>query len=326
MKQSSLAYKGFLVSASFLSIFGVSLPVKAGTLTPVTIELALLHDASDSIPQPIFDELMNATNDIFNNSNFYEDFVSPLRYIDPSLENPSIAVGFYQFGTVQNDEGTHDVVIEQFAPWTVYNEKNQSGVDLRNVRKIGGFTPVGDAIDKVRKDLLENDYEGHKVINFSSDGFDNSSRLNPFLRAQQTYKDSITLNAIALPGEANLNEGIGSQKPYDEDFLRQLVSPYAVWGVEGKNFNEEVPAFLMLDYVTGEKTLADAFRLKIAQETFGFLPAPPPPPNDAPPNPPDDAPPDPLDRSNTESIPEPSSLLGLLTIGVWHLCKQYKKR
>ncbi len=328
MKQSTLIYQSFLASASFLSVLGCSLSVKAGTLTPVTIELALLYDGSDSISQTVFDEVMAATDNIFNKGNFYQDFVSPLRSVDPSLEDPSIAVGFYQFGTLKNSEGTHEVAIEKLAPWTVYNEKNQSGIDLSNVQKIGGFTPIADATEKVSKNLLNNDYEGYKVINLSSDGFDNSSTINPLLTARQTYRDRITLNALALPSEANVTEGIGTGKEYNEDFLRTLVDPYSYLGIHRKNFNKEVPAFLMLDYVTGEKTLTDALRLKIAQETTGFLPPPtedPNPDNSIPGDPDNSIPEDPV-SSDAESIPEPSSLLGLLAMSVWGLCKQYKKR
>ena len=93
-----------------------------------------------------------------------------------------------------------------------------------------------------------------------------------------------------------------------------LTDPYSFLGVQRKNFDGD-PAFVMLDYVTGEKTLADALRLKVAEETTGFLPVPSLPPEEQIVDP----------SADPENIPEPSSLLGLLTMGVWSLYKQYKK-
>ena len=329
MKKSTLTYKGLLASASVLSILGGTLQAKAATL--VDIELALVVDGSGSISQQVFDEHIAAIDDLFNDENFYEDFVSPLRFVDPSITDPSIAVGFYQFGTVANSVGIHEVAIEKLADWTLFNQENQSKIDLSNVQKIGGFTPIADVIQYVSEELLSNnDYEGYKVINSSTDGFDNSSTIDPLNAARKAFRDGITINALALPSDGNIVEGNGSGKEYDEGFLRMLVDPYSFLGVQRKNFDGD-PAFLMLDYATGEKTLADALRLKVAEETTGFLPVSPLPPEEQIQQLPEDNTEDPTTElivdpsADPENIPEPSSLLGLLTMGVWSLYKQYKK-
>ena len=314
MKKSTLIYKGLLASASVISILGSTLGAKAATL--VDIELALVVDGSGSISQAVFDEHIAAIDSIFNHANFYEDFVKPLG------KNPSLAVGFYHFGTVENNLGIHEVTIEKLTDWTVYNQENKSGINLNNVQKIGGFTPIGNVIDQITEELLNNDYESYKyqtekrnftgtntVINLSSDGFNNLSTINPLKAAQKAFKEGVTINALALPSDVTFTQEVSGKEEqrYDEDFLWSVVDPYPTYK-KLKNPDEQTDAFVIFDYAKGEQSLVDVLRLKVTKETTGVLPVSPPV------------------NSEPENIPEPTSLFSLLAMGVWGLCKQYKKK
>ncbi|MGB5596857.1 MAG: DUF1194 domain-containing protein [Crocosphaera sp.] len=317
MKKSTLITKSLLTVAGSFSILGYGLEVNAAKLTPVDIELAFLIDASKSISDQDFYGQINALNNIFNDPNFYNDFVLPLGQNpnhDPNID-PSLAIAVYQFGTEVDATGRNKAIVEQIVDWTVYNEENQSGIgqlQANTIEKIGGFTPIGDALDVVVKDLLNNDYQGKMTINFSGDAFDTFSTISYLKASQNAFRKDVTINALAISADPGLAEAAGFEEGdprYNLSALQTIVDPYSSIPDQHKkkNFDGD-PTFVMLDYVKGNSTLEDALRLKFAEETTGKLPPPK------------------KEESQIEKVPEPSSFLGLLVISLLGLLGQQKKR
>lgn len=363
MNKNTLIYRGFLGATCVTSICGYSLAANAADLTPVSLELAILIDSSDSIAEKEFYDQIRALNNIFNDGNFYNDFVSPLKGVevkDPNdpdgkivIDNPSVAVGVYQFGGFLDDDLIGQPIFESIMDWTVFNEQHQSGavgLNVNTVDKIGGVTPISSTLGLIINELSNNDYHGHQVVNFSSDGFETFSDLNYLDATEQAYRTGVTFNALVIPAlglqKERLNVG---DELYSIRSLRTLVDRYSRRPPERKNNNlVGNPAFIMEDYATGEKTLEEAFRLKLGLEIIGRAPSRPEPTPDPDPDPtpdpddnldpgdlsdggsddlsdggPDDLPDGGIDPA--EQIPEPSSLLGLLTISLLGLLRHKKK-
>ncbi len=361
MKKYTLISKGLLGATGVVSIVGSSLIANAAELTSVSLELLLAIDASDSISDQHFDAQIHALNNIFNDANFYNDFISPLKD-NPSLniDNPSLAVSIFQFGSETTGDRAGDAIFEPILDWTVFNEQHQSGIgqlDPNTINKIGGFTPIGDALGLMVDELSNNDYDGHRVVNLSSDGFETFSSVQLSVATRDAFTSRVTFNVLAIPaidGQIEKNISSSEQENYNLNVLQSIVDRYPTLPPQYKNKNlAGNPAFLMLDYVTGEKTIEEAFRLKLGLETIGYAP-PLRPSVDEPST--DDTNTTGSDSTNTDStgtgstdstgsigagsigtgtdtigesaaenIPEPSSLLGLLTISLLGLLR-YKKK
>ncbi|MGK7962185.1 DUF1194 domain-containing protein [Crocosphaera sp.] len=345
MKKYTLISKGVLGTTGIVSILGFAAMANAAQLTPVSLELAIIIDASESISQDSFDRQLVALDNIFNDPNFYNDFVSPLKDI-PSLniDDPSLAVGIFQFGSKNNGRfhSTTDIpILEPILDWTVFNEQRQSGIgslNPSNINKVGGLTPLSDLLSLMTDELSNNDYDGHQVINLSSDGLETYSETTFSKATRDAFITGVTFNALVIPSTGTVTvqgERVSSgnlDESYDVQVLQSIVDRYGFLEPEDKNNNlAGNPAFVMLDYATGEKTLEDAFRLKLGLETIGRAPA---------------ARPD-VDEPNTDSsgpgrdssgpgegtvgnpaaqhIPEPSSLFGLLSVSLLGFLRQKKK-
>ena len=192
MKKLTLISKGLLGTTCAASILGYGITANAAGLTSVSLELALLIDGSGSISGREFDNQLNALHNIFNDGNFYSDFVQPLKgkevqdHNNPDqtvvINDPSIAVSIYQFGSqVNTTNGRSTAILEQIVDWTLFDEGNQSGMgglDPVNVDQVGGFTPIGEMLNSIIDEFSDNAYDGHKTVNISSDGFETNSK-NP---------------------------------------------------------------------------------------------------------------------------------------------------
>ncbi|WP_107666911.1 DUF1194 domain-containing protein [Cyanothece sp. BG0011] len=302
MQKTTLISKGFLSASCVASILGCSLTANAAGLTPVSLELMLLIDASDSISSQHFDAQINALNNIFNDANFYNDFLLPLKD-NPALniDDPSLAVSIFQFGAATTGDTAGDPILNPILDWTVFNEQHQSGIgqlDPNTITKIGGFTPLGDTLGIVIDELANNDYEGHQTVNLSSDGFDTFSSMSVPLATREAFRSGVTFNVLAIPaigGQIEQNSFNSEEDDYDLDILQAIVDRYPNLPPQYKNNNLAGNApFLMLDYATGEKTIEDAFRLKLGLETIGYAPPSRPSVDE-----PDTEPTDTLDPTNT---------------------------
>ncbi len=340
MKKSTLISKGFLGTACLASILGYGLAGNAAVLkNPVSIELALLIDGSESISDQDFDDQIDALNNIFNDPNFYNQYVLPLKGLEVQdhktrkpdtppivINDPSVAVSIFQFGSEinPNDGTAGDPIFEQIVDWTVFDEQHQSGIASLNpstINKVGGLTPIGGIIGMMVDELLDNAYNGDMVVNLSSDGFDTFSSATLSEATRYAFRKGVTFNALVVP--ATLSEKVTSTSDdlYDLSTLERIVDRYPNMNPQRKNNNlTGNPAFIMLDYATGEKTLEEAFRLKLGLETIGTAPPPIEPPTTDPQGDPEADP-----QADPEKVPEPSSLLGLLMISVLGLLGHHKK-
>ncbi|MEA5534883.1 DUF1194 domain-containing protein [Crocosphaera sp. XPORK-15E] len=310
MKSFTLLPKTLIGTACAFSVLSYGLGASAANLTPVDIELVFAIDASNSISQDDYDKQINSLNNIFSDPNFFNEFVK-------ALPNKSLAVSAYQFGTVGQNQ-----IVTQIADWTLINQDNPSSAASFGQKlvtggqaKIGGLSPIGNAIDTIVNDLLTNDYEGHKVINLSSDGFNFGSTIHPFIAAGKAYQEFVTINALAIPAsQSDNNSPLTSSTTYNLSTLQKIVDPYPTVDPQFKNKNfDGRSAFVMTEYADGEMLLEEAFRSKLKKETTGELLNPPDPSGD----------PDPSDDPQT--VPEPSSLLGLLGISLLGLFGQRKR-
>lgn len=329
MKQSTLISKVLLGTTSLAWILGYGLTANAAGLTNVSLELALLIDASEGISEEDFYGQLDALSNIFNDDNFYNDFVLPLKGLevrnhngnrfDPSdtivIDDPSVAISVFQFGT-EFDPVTKDVgepILEQIVDWTVFNEEHQSGIGQLNATKIGGVSPLSDVLLLIVNELDNNAYNGRRVTNLSSDGFNTYSPFSSTDLPNATrdaFLAGVTFNTLAIP--INRPGGAeGSGEFYDVSSLTMISDRFSFLNQEHKNSNlTGNPAFLMTDYVTGQKTLEEAFRLKLGLETIGKEPPPVKPTG--------------LDPESA-NVPEPSSLFGLLIMGLLALFPGNKK-
>ncbi len=340
MKKSTLISKGFLGTTCVASILGYGLAGNAAVLNPVTLELALLIDASESISEEHFYDQIDALNNIFNDPNFYNQYVLPLRGREVQshrnrnetivIDDPSVAVSIFQFGSEINpSDGTAgDPIFEQIVDWTVFNEQHQSGIgqlNSSNVDKVGGLTPIGDILSLMVDELSNNAYDGDMVVNLSSDGFETYSTANLSRVTMDAFRSRVTFNALVVPATLDGSRETAlhnSDDLYNLSTLQTIVDRFGdKVSPERKNNNlTGNPAFIMLDYATGEKTLEEAFRLKLGLETIGTAPDPIEPPTTDPQGDPEADP-----EADPEKVPEPSSLLGLLMISVLGLLRYHKK-
>lgn len=224
MKKSTLISKGLLGTTFAASILGYGLTANAAGLTQVSLELALLIDGSDSISDEHFYDQIDALGNIFNDPNFYNDFVLPLKGKQVAdhknygqtvvINDPSVAVSIYQFGSGIDPDNRQLVypVLEQIADWTVFNGQHQSGMgqlDSMTINKVGGFTPIGDVLDLMIKEFSNNSYDGHQTVNLSSDGFEteSSSSVNSLDMAFLLFDSGVTSNALAIPTTLDAQRG-----------------------------------------------------------------------------------------------------------------------
>ncbi|MDJ0659600.1 MAG: DUF1194 domain-containing protein [Crocosphaera sp.] len=371
MKKYTLISKGLLGATGAVSILGYGLIANAAELTPVSLELAIIIDGSQSISEENFNLQLGALDNIFNDPNFYNDFILPIKDIpNLNITDPSVAVGIFQFGAETIDQRAGNPIFETIMDWTLFNEQRQSGIGTLNpntIHKIGGFTPLGDLLPVMIDQFSNNDYEGHRVVNISSDGFETFSETNLAVATREAFRSRVTFNGLVIPaigGQVEKNISGDQQDNYNLKVLESMVDRYPFLEPREKNNNlAGNPAFLMLDYATGEKTLEEAFRLKLGLETIGRAPAsrsnvdepgtdptaptspgtgidptsPTSPGTGIDPNAPTSpgtgsdptAPTSPgtgtIGEPTAQHIPEPGSLLGLLSVGLLGVLRHKKK-
>ncbi|GBF81963.1 DUF1194 domain-containing protein [Aphanothece sacrum] len=329
MKNTNLISAVFIGSTCTLSVLGYGMSAKAAALKSVDIELAFLIDGSASISQSDFNAQINTLSKIFSATNFYDVFVKP-------LSTKKLAVSAYQFGT----QGTLNTpVISQLADWVLIDEQNQKAgrafsLDLSDGinTKLGNFTPIGDAVSFVTNALLKNQYDGKKVVNISTDGFNTHEIINPSDAAVNAFFREVTINAIVIPATQS---DIGGKIPnplYDLAKIKSIIDPYPNFPSEYKNKNfDGSPAFIITDYATGKMSLEDALLLKLGKETIGekkIISVPPlifDPPKTPVSDPSTSNTPDSETALNSDqTIPEPNAILGLLSLGILGLIKKIK--
>ena len=294
MKKNTLISTGFLGATSVVSVFGYGLTAYAAGLTPVSLELAIVIDGSASIAEQDFNNQITVLNNIFNDPNFYNDFVLPLKGLevqdhttrDPNakivIDDPSLAVGIFQFGGEFENNVAGETIFEKIVDWTVFNEQHQSGIgqlNPSNIDKAGGFTPISDILKPMIDEFSNNNYDGRRVVNISSDGFETFSSNTLLNSTQEAFLSGVTFNALVVPalGLQTERSYTSNEDTYDLQVLKLLVDRYPAVRPQYKNNNlVGNPAFIMEDYVTGEKTLEEAFRLKLGLETIGRAPTPRP--------------------------------------------------
>jgi hypothetical protein len=114
---------------------------------------------------------------------------------------------------------------------------------------------------------------------------------------------------------------------YNLPRIQKIVNPYP--GNENTNFDGS-PAFIMMDYAKGEKSLADALLLKLGKETIGetlFSSSPPLTPPGSIKNPPGSGgnpPTSGTSGNSSQTIPEPNAILGLLSVATLGLIKKIR--
>lgn len=156
------------------ALIGWSGQVQAMTL--VDVELAFLLDGSNSVSVEDFNLQLQAYENIFRD-NFYQSFVVPLlgQNINGSVGLGKIAVAAFQFGGPE-DATEPDQVFQPIVDWTEISD--QTGADqvangFENATKIGGFTPLGFAIEETANSMFLNDFQGAQlVMDISTDGQD----------------------------------------------------------------------------------------------------------------------------------------------------------
>ena len=318
-----------LVAAGGFVVLGTSAHTRAATM--VDLELAFVIDGSDSISLSAFEANNQAYYNIFTN-NFYRDFVQPLagKELAPGqIGTGKIAVAAYQFGqrlgiptaspaspnACNNDPVTGREQC-QAVDWTIIASQadaNAFADKILNLLKIGGGTPLGAGIRQATfgsqafpnydmPGIINNDIDSiRRIFDLASDGIFSPAGVplelalvDPLDAADEAYDPSL-YDPSYLPDEGvNVLNIIGSPNtPNNQDRIDGLLDAFQgatnLNGTPGRLFNPNTP---------GAGSYQDVLDEKIRQET----------------------------QPQAASIPEPSLVLGLLSLGLLGIGSKLIKR
>jgi len=288
-------------------------PTYARAATMVDLELAFIVDGSDSISVLDFETQKQAYANIFRNNNFYADVVQPLagQQLRPGQTGiGKIAVALYQFGSrlgAPNDcsfnilAGRNECTA---VDWTIIDSQAKANefADLifgpdSELLKIGGSTPLGAGITQATSGfagfnmagITNNDIDSvQQIFDLASDGVDSP----PLDQTLQIDPFDATNNARLA--EVDIMNTIGGPSGANLTFLEDLIGVFN--GAGNTNLNG-TPGTLF-DTQTLGGSYQDILNDKIVNET------------------------EPL----AASIPEPSLVLGLLSLGLLGIGSKLIKR
>ena len=289
-----------LVAAGGFIVLGTTTYATAATL--VDIELAFIIDGSDSVSVPNFEIQKQSYYNIFRND-FYADIVQPLagRQLRPGQTGiGKIAVALYQFGQRLGspDDCSFNTVTGRdectAVDWTIIASQADANSfadrilgPMTGLQKIGGLTAMGAGITQATSGFTGYNMAGitnnnidsvQQVFDLASDGFDIPPSTVPSLIIRP-----VTAAQAALAAGVDILNTIGSPTTTsNEVLLARLRNVFAantnLNGTPPQNFD---PFILGQPY-------QNVLNNKIVQET----------------------------QPPAESIPEPSFVLGLLSLGL----------
>jgi hypothetical protein len=289
-----------LVAAGGFIVLGTTTYATAATL--VDIELAFIIDGSDSVSLTNFETQKQSYYNIFRND-FYADIVQPLagRQLRPGQTGiGKIAVALYQFGqrlgspddcsfntvTGRNECTAVDwIIIASQADANSFADRISG--PTTGLQKIGGLTAMGAGITQATSGFTGYNMAGitnnsidsvQQVFDLASDGFDIPPPTVPSLIIRP-----VTAAEAALAAGVDVLNTIGSPTDINnEELLTDLRDVFAA----NTNLNGTPPQ--IFDPVILGQPYQDVLNNKIVQET----------------------------QPLAESIPEPSFVLGLLSLGL----------
>jgi len=294
-----------LVAAGGFVVLGTTTHARAATM--VDLELAFIVDGSNSISVTDFENQKLAYYNIFTN-NFYADVVQPLagRQLRPGqIGTGQIAVALYQFGSRLGspDDCSFNTVTGRnectAVDWTIIasqadanNFANRILGPTSGLLKIGGPTALGAGIEQATfgsasfplynmAGITNNNYDSfQQVFDLASDGKFSPPGLPPELQG-----DPLDAAAEAYAAGVNVLNIIGSPNtPNNEQRLAGLLFEFNSNGATNLN---GTPGRLFDPQTLGQP-YEDVLNDKMLQET----------------------------QPRAESIPEPSLILGLLSLGL----------
>jgi Protein of unknown function (DUF1194) len=218
---------------TLLSTALISWAGQVQAMTLVDVELVFLIDGSDSVSSSNFNQQLQAYENIFRD-NFYETFVAPLlgQEIKGEVGLGKIAVAAFQFGGITDDP---DEAFQTIVDWTEISSQagaNSIADEFENVTKIGGFTPLGFAIQETADSMFNNAFQGTQlVMDISSDGFDDPQDglfLNPVTASNYARCAGVIADCPASPqvrpGGVDVINVITNEENLSDLFLLQEIS------------------------------------------------------------------------------------------------------
>ena len=331
-----------LVAAGGFVVLGTTAHARAATM--VDLELAFIIDGSMSISPSAFEANNRAYYNIFTN-NFYRDFVQPLagQQLAPGeIGTGKIAVAAYQFGqrlgvpvaspTSPNACNFNPVTGREqceAVDWTIIASQadaNAFADKILNLLKIGGGTPLGAGIRQATfgseafpnynmSGIINNNIDSiRQIFDLATDGIFSPSAVppqlglvDPEIAAEQAYDPSFcdpldpsnppfcNPSSSYLPDDGvDVLNIIGSPStPNNRVRIDSLLAAFQgatnLNGTPGRLFNPNTP---------GAGSYQDVLNNKILQET----------------------------QPLAASIPEPSLVLGLLSLGLLGIGSKLIKR
>jgi hypothetical protein len=298
-----------LVAAGGFVVLGTTTHARAATM--VDLELAFIIDGSDSISVSNFEIQRQAYSNIFKN-NFYADVVQPLagQQLRPGQTGiGKIAVALYQFGQRLGapDDCSFDILAGRdectAVDWTIIASQADANDfadrilgPTTGLLKIGGSTAMGAGITQATSGFAGFNMAGitnnnidsvQQIFDLASDGID-SPPLVPSLLI-----DPLDAADAALQAGVDIMNTIGTPSSnINFNFLTDLIDVFA------GNTNLNGTPGTLFDTQTLGGSYQDILNDKIVNET------------------------EPL----AASIPEPSLVLGLLSLGLLGIGSKLIKR
>lgn len=317
-----------LVAAGGFVVLGTTAYTRAATM--VDLELAFVIDGSNSIGLTAFQANNQAYYNIFTN-NFYRDFVQPLagKELAPGqFGTGKIAVAAYQFGqrlgvptaspASPNPCNFNPVTGKQqceAVDWTIIASQadaNAFADKILNLLKIGGGTPLGAGIRQATfgsqafpnynmSGIINNNIDSiRQIFDLATDGIFSPAgvpselgTVNPTIAAREAHNPSLYNPIYTADEGVNVLNIIGSPNtPLNVVRINSLLGAFQgaknLNGTPGRLFNPRNP---LAPY-------QEVLNEKILQET----------------------------QPLAASIPEPSLVLGLLSLGLLGIGSKLIKR
>jgi hypothetical protein len=289
--------------------------------TSTFTELAIILDGSNSITPNAFDQQLQIYKSVFGSPNFYQEILKPLAI-------QQIAVSVFQFGYIPASASPTNQIeyVRQNIGWTLLDSQTSAETfanQLPSIVQMGGTrSPIGNSIAEAHngnkgssglQGLRNNNFAGnYLVMDISSDGYAWFSSIPWEVATADAYNDKINaINGISIAPA----QGPGGSPPVldkivslKDAFGQPLIpsNPNAAW-----TNPSDTPGFLKITGNLGnyQQFLAN----KVAQETL---------------------PPGVFNPNNNylfgnnqpQSVPEASSLWGLLSLGLLGILSKIRGR